>query len=226
MLAIVQSILLVATVLLSTISFQVGASENAGNCGELVNGYGPFDYTNPAHRQEKLPVVEDIHFTQEVENLTSGSTGTVESDLDYVLHAFPNHHRALYAMGNWQLRQGNRGGATYSAECYFDRAVRFRPGDAVSWMLYGMYEYKRGNNERALEKYEQALKVNPKLIEAHYNLGLLLVELERYDDAQKQAVEAYSAGFPLDGLKNKLAALGYWPPGTGGSDRSGQAKGK
>jgi len=149
----------------------------------------------------------------------SGVSGTVGADLDYTLRAFPNHHRALFAMSKYQLRKG-QGKATYTADCYFDRAVRFKPDDAVAWMLYGIDDYQRGNRESALEKYQKALLIDAQLIEAQYNIGLLYVELGKYEEAQELARKVYARGFPLDGLKNRLQALGYWSTTEGAKDGS------
>jgi hypothetical protein len=48
-----------------------------------------------------------------------------------------------------------------------------------------------------------------KSTEIHYFLGLVLIDLHDYDEAQKHAIEAYALGHPLPGLKDKLAAAGY-----------------
>ena len=67
-------------------------------CGPLeTGGYGPYDYTNPIHFREKLPIVEGAHFDAGVESLRGHlkkNAGTLDGDLDYTLRAFPNHHRA------------------------------------------------------------------------------------------------------------------------------------
>ena len=97
----------------------------------VANAYGPFDYTNPTHFRENLPIVETYHFTMEVETLQAGATGTHPGgDLDYTLRAFPNHHRALYAMGRYQLMHEDMviaPEARWTADCYFQRAIAFRP---------------------------------------------------------------------------------------------------
>jgi hypothetical protein len=37
-------------------------------CGSLRNSYGPYDYTNPRHVAENLPIVEVAHFNANVEH--------------------------------------------------------------------------------------------------------------------------------------------------------------
>jgi tetratricopeptide (TPR) repeat protein len=180
-------------------------------CGALENAYGPFDYTDASERREKLPIVEQFHFNADVENLRRGQSGSIIGDLDYTLRAFPNHHRALNAMARLQLTNPTAAVAPYrSADCYFNRAMRFRPGDGTVRMIYGTFLFKRGERDAALKRYEEAVALLPESAEAHYNMGLLQVELKRYDQALEQAHKAYALGYPLQGLKNRLKRAGKW----------------
>ena len=184
------------------------------DCGQLANRYGPYDYTNQEHKVKRLPVVERAHFTPVVERLERGSTGLLADDLDYTLRAFPNHHRALYAMAKYQIANGYPLEATYySADCYFHRAIRFKPDDGIVWMLYGIYKHKVKKHNEALEKYKSALKLMANSAELNYNVGLLYADMQMYDQAAKHAREAYKLKFPLPGLRNLLKEKGYWKKG-------------
>ncbi len=176
-------------------------------CGPLENGYGPFDYTNPRHFREFLPRVEAYHFSAEIENLVGRN---VVGDIDYTLRAFPNHHRALYSMSRYYLEEVPRGGhrMRYSAECYFDRARRFVPGDAAVVLLEGMYFMKLGKTVEARQRFETALAMEPNSAEIHYNAGLLFADLGEYNRAAEHAKTAYTLGYPLPGLRNKLRKAG------------------
>jgi tetratricopeptide (TPR) repeat protein len=185
--------------------------DNGSMCGNLKNPYGPFDYTNAAHRKEKLPIVEKFHFDLDVQSLRRGARGHyVEDDLDYVLRAFPNHHRALYAMARYQLRAKHRKPRHYSAECYFDRAIRFNPNDGIVYMIFGIYLHKKGKVNEAMKQYTKALKLIPESAELHYNMGLAQLDLNHYKNAELHAIEAYRLGYQLPGLKKKLIELGHW----------------
>jgi predicted Zn-dependent protease len=182
-------------------------------CGELKpTGNGPFDYIDSNDRQHKLALVEGHHFTPEVEKLVRGSTGTLGADLSYTLMAFPNHHRALAAMGKLALRdkRPKPPGARYSAECFFDRALRFRPSDAGVHFVYSNYLLKAGKVDKALEQLQQAVELQPENPSANYNLGLLYVQKKDYEQARTYAKKAYELGFPLPGLKNQLKQAGKW----------------
>ncbi len=187
-------------------------------CGRLENAYGPYDYTNPADVRERLPIVERFHFNQEVESLVSGQTGQLPGgDLAYTLRAFPNHHRALYAMVKYILKNEHQRippGADYPGECYLMRAVRFNPKDVNVRIIYGIYLSSIGRENDALVQYEEAEELAPNNAEVHYNLGLLYRKLHRLDAAVEHARIAYRLGYPLQGLKNQLKEDGVWTPDT------------
>jgi tetratricopeptide (TPR) repeat protein len=128
------------------------------------------------------------------------------------LRAFPNHHRALYLIGEYQLRtkRSPPPNANYSAECYFERAIAFRPADGAVRMIYGGFLHRKGDLQAALAQYRAALARLPDFPELHYNLGLLLVDLKDYEGAWEHAAIAYRGGYPLPGLRNKLQAAGHW----------------
>jgi len=182
-------------------------------CGNLSNAYGPWDYTNPDHFQEKLPIVTIAHFTTSVENLTKGKSGTILGDLDYTLRAFPNHHRALYAMARYQLRypnQINRQTRYRTAECYFKRAMAFKPDDGKVLMLYGIYEYKRERLDHAEELYFKALEHIPENPDLQNNIALLFLKKSDYEKAKIHAEKAYQYGFPFRGVEKILKNKNKW----------------
>ena len=183
-------------------------------CGSLQNGYGPYDYTDPVMRRSKLPVVESGHFDAGVESLRGHAKNrhALAGDLDYTLRAFPNHHRALYAMARYYLssKEYNRPPLPRSAECYFDRAARFAPHDGIVRLIQGIYFYKSGDIDAATEEFRTALALSPDSAEVHYNIGLAYVELDRLAEAKEHADRAYELGHPMAGLRNKLKRRGAW----------------
>jgi tetratricopeptide (TPR) repeat protein len=221
--------LIVAVVLASSLAFSGGSS--AEDCGQPYDSpghYGPFDYTDPS-RKENLHLVEMAHFTTYMEELAlsgfsslkpkikeelPGGEIVVPGNFDYTLKAFPNHHRALYAMGMYQLRHRKasmaeyqqllRSGHAYTAECYFARAIMFKPDDGMVHHAYGAFLHKAGQLREAEEQYLAALATMPNAPEPHYDLGLLYIDLHEYDKAEAQAKAAYDLGYPLPGLRRKL----------------------
>lgn len=179
------------------------------SCGSLRNAYGPYDYWSD---KDKLPIVEGAHFTPEVETLKAGKSSTLGGDIDYTLRAFPNHPRALLAMVRLgeRLKSDRPGGAHYSVACFLDRAIRFRPDDAMARMIFGTYLAKRKKNELALQHLEIAEKNASDNANVHYNLGLVYFDLGKYDKSLSHAHKAYRLGFELPGLRAKLEKAGKW----------------
>jgi len=197
--------------LLLVLMLAIASARAADDCPAYVKHDPGGDYTNPEDRQG-LAVVENFHFTQNVERLVRGASGALGADISYTLEHFPNHHRALAAMSRLALRDKNRKphGARYTIECFFDRALRYRPDDARVHALFGAYLLALGQTDAALEQLEHSARLEPENPTAHYNLGLLYVKKKDYDKARSSAQKAYGMGFPLPGLKNKLTAAGEW----------------
>ena len=183
-------------------------------CGDIyAKRYGPFDYTNPEDFKKRLPIVEQYHFTADVENLIAGNTARVPGpDLSYTLSAFPNHHRALAAMTKLAIREKTNKPqlSKYTMECWFDRAIEWRSEDGMVRMIFGNYLSHVKRYNEALPQYlkaEELLKNNANLF---YNMGLLYFNTKDYDKSRAYAKKAYAAGFPLPGLKNMLMKVGKW----------------
>jgi tetratricopeptide (TPR) repeat protein len=192
------------------------AADLRPECGVLDNPMGPFDYTNLNDRTN-LTIVENAHFTREVEalkghNKCGGNGCQLRADLDYTLRAFPNHHRALLAVVNYNLRRMDDmyGKLARTASCYFERALYFKPEDPTVHMIFGYYLSSVGDSARALEEYQTALELAPHSAEVHYNLGLLYADRGEYPQARDHAVRAYELGYPLPGLRAKLQRAGQW----------------
>ena len=214
----------------TVVSAGIVNGEDCGNPNDS-GGVGPYDW-NDSGLAYDIWMVEKAHFTPFIEELAIyGSTvrkptqaserykgrQSVAGNLDYTLRAIPNQARALYAMGAWQLRLRQESFSDYqnkkdswrfrSAECYFDRALQFRPNDANVHLAHGIFLYNKGDKQAALSQYLRAVELAPDAPEAHYNLGLLYVELGNYQLAREHADKAYELNYPLTGLRDKLARL-------------------
>lgn len=194
-----------------------GAARAAdGFCEEIISRFGPFDYrkgqTTLAY---ELNLVDSTHFTSNIENGIKGRSGTLGGELDYTLHAFPNHTRALASLDRLSLKNKNvtiLPGMTLPVECFFERAVRFAPDDGEARAAYATYLFQRGKTDAAMKMFVEAERLSPDDPRINYNLGLMYAKAKDYEKANRFAQKAYRLGFPLPGLKNQLVAAGKWRP--------------
>jgi Flp pilus assembly protein TadD len=193
---------------LSTAATETSAAEVAPAvaCTPLGVGDQLIDYNDPA-MAARLQIVEAYHFNSDVRSLRKGQSSTVAGDLDFVLRAVPNHYPALAAMGRWQATNGApkaADGHAEPAQCYFERAIRFRPTDAQLRVAYGVFLHQTRQLDAAQREYEAAEAMGGGGAELYYNMGLLLLDRGDIERAQQYADKAYELGYPLPGLKNKL----------------------
>ena len=176
------------------------------------DGIGPFDYNNP-NNATWLRNVDGNHFNHDVRTLRKGqSSAFVGADLHFILHRFPNHHRALDAMMRLsdKEKKARPAGASETLECYLYRAAVFAPEDPIPVTIYGIHLLKLGKRKEALEQLTAAEKLKPDDRNVHYNLGLLYFDEKNYAKSREHAKRAYELGFPLGGLRSKLQSVGAW----------------
>lgn len=191
-------------------------AELSSDCGILYarGQYGPYDYRN---QRDKLPIVEGAHFTDFIEALIKGNRVKYPgADIDYTLRAIPNHHRALIAM----VRLGEKEKTDkpyevrYTVECWFRRAIEFRPDDSIVRMIFSTYLHKNGRTPEANAQLNMATTYAKDSAFTHYNIGLHYFDMQNYDLALVQAHKAMALGLPQTQLRDKLHSVGKWaePP--------------
>lgn len=188
------------------------AQVSPSSCGQLraPGQFGPFDFRTA---QSQLPIVENYHFTPVVEALIRGSTNTLPGgDLDYTLRAFPNHHRALSAVVRYgdKMKSLKPPGLNFSVECYFYRALQFRPDDTIVRMIYARYLAKLERTPEAKQQLELATASAGDNAFSHYNIGLIYFDFKDFDKALEQAHKAIKLGFPRTALQEQLQSIGKW----------------
>lgn len=183
-------------------------------CGSLVNAYGPYDYRK--ERTRALRVVDAYHFNSDVQQLRRGQSGNLGDDLNYVLRASPNHHRALAVISEWGVRTKSPQPPTLprTIDCYFERASRYQPDDHIVRMLYAAYLQRTQQTAQALRVLEPLEKQENLEAFTHANLGLLLMDLNAPERALVQAWRAQALGWTRPELKDRLEKAGKWrePP--------------
>jgi tetratricopeptide (TPR) repeat protein len=178
-------------------------------CGTMANHIGPWDYRT---KPEVLGTVERHHFAPQVEQLKAGQSSYLMDDLDYVLLAFPNHHRALNSLT--RLAQKSKGpritNARHPTYCYYLRAIEIAPDDARVRGIYAIYLSNNGKVEEALVQSLEGERLGADDGNSLYNIGLLYYKSKDYEMAREYAKRAEAAGYPLSGLKDLLRKAGAW----------------
>jgi tetratricopeptide (TPR) repeat protein len=195
----------------SAASAQGGSAQQCGN--PFANHFGPFDFRKADDATKAL--VEKFHFTPGIEALTRPQNTTyneMAGDVSYTLHVFPNHPRALLTM----TRLGERHkspqppGASFTVDCYYQRAVMFRPDDTVVRGLYATYLARNGRKPEALQQLAVARRLAADNPISNYSIGAVYFELGEFDLAVQQAHKAAALGFPSKGLENALKNAKQW----------------
>ncbi len=191
----------------------IGTTLEGKKCAGILVSFGPYDYLQRDSLKSELQVVEENHFSAEIERLEGGQTTTAIGDIHYTLSTWPNHHRALNSALRYRLQSLGawpEDSKVPPVECYLQRAINFSPNDPKPYIMYGLLMHKAGQYDTALKAYQTAIRLLPNDIITQYNMGLTLVELKKFQEAQAVGETVYAAGFPLPGLKKKLIAAGHW----------------
>ena len=204
--------------------FPVFAQVSANICGPLANSdFGPYDFRPNKFKSDdmdsythKLWLVESAHFRPRVESLIGGNRDNSKEppggDIDYTLRAFPNHHRALMAVMNYGERKKSQqpAGLRYTVECYFERAIRFKPDDTIARMIYATYLTKNSRTPEAVSQLQISASFAADNAFTHYNIGLVYFDMKNYAKALVQAHAAMALGFERTELRDLLKRVNQW----------------
>jgi tetratricopeptide (TPR) repeat protein len=95
-------------------------------------------------------------------------------------------------------------------------AIAAQPQRPEPYIFLAVTYRKQKKLDLALKVLEDAdAAVGGGSAEIQYNLGVISLEMGNVDAAAAYARRAYSNGYPLDSLKNKLRQMGRWKDGAG-----------
>lgn len=100
-----------------------------------------------------------------------------------------------------------------AAVVHLNRAVEIAPDYATAWNNLGTIAYQTQQYERAEACFRKALDADPTLFEPLVNLGGVLINLHKLDDAWKYNVAAVIAR-PNDALANSQLGMTYFDMGS------------
>ncbi len=115
-------------------------------------------------------------------------------------------------------------GQAAEARNLIDGLIASEPSDAQSWFCRGAIEQRTGEREKAVASYRHAIALEPRLPNAHNNLGLLFEQEGRFEEAAHcyAAAVAHDPSF-LPALCNSGSVawkLGRWPDVINWYDRA------
>lgn len=180
-------------------------------CGPIrtPGHYGPYDYNT---NRDKLGVVEWYHFRPQVAALIKPMFSSFGADISYTLKAFPNHHRALETLIRLYDREPGAAPreSAFTYDCWFERAMRWRPDDLVARLLWASFLIKTKRPEMATAELAYADATSGEDGFSHHNIGLLYARMGAFDQALVQAHRAQALGFVRDDLRDILVKAGRW----------------
>lgn len=199
---------------LSALILGLGASESIlaqpNSCRQLPKvGYGPFDYRTQRKMGE---LVEQYHFTPQVEALIGGATGHIGQDLEYTLDRIPNHHRALTSLMRLAARDKRVQipHMNHRVDCYFERALVFASDDTITRTLYALHLSGTARRDEAIRQLDVASEHAGDNPFSHFSIGLVYFDVKAYDKAAERAVRARALGLPRSELIDRLKEVGRW----------------
>ncbi len=126
--------------------------------------------------------------------------------LGHVADTHPMHAEIAAHMGLAHRDLGQQEAALR----YFDMAIDGCPTCSVGHQAKAMFYRDAGQPAQArevLEAGDRALEGKSAVI--HYLLGLVLMDMKDFPAAQEHARRAYELGYPLPGLRDRLARAGH-----------------
>lgn len=168
------------------------------------------DYRDRSTPQLRWNIQDNMaaHLQPAMERMANGEySRRVMADINWTLLRYPNHQVGLDALIKYALA-GGQIYEFYSPDCYLELAQTYYPDDDKVALARGYYFWKIGEASQAKDAYENASRINPASSSANYNLGLIYFEEKKYIEASRYASIAYSLGYPLSGLREKLFSVG------------------
>lgn len=146
-----------------------------------------------------LTILESAHVRTIPNSLSQGRMDNALGDIKYTLARFPNHPVSLQQLSMVAQMVKN----TTLAVNYFERAITLYPQYALTRAQYGMFLVATNNLDAGIEKFKQAIEIEPKLSAGYAGLAHAYTkkgDLEQAREAAKNARELGFAGKLPDGL--------------------------
>ena len=117
----------------------------------------------------------------------------------------PNAVECLTDLGTIYLKSG----MLEKARELLEKALSLGRKDSALYSNLALVYARQGDDMRAEQWYQEALKIEPDLIEALTNLGHLYLRNNRLEEAERTFMQVVSNGLENGGLVDVHLALGY-----------------
>ena len=97
-----------------------------------------------------------------------------------------------------QGMQASQAGRYDQALQAFDQALKLKPNDPAIISYQATVYYAKGNNAKAMELCNQAIKLNPSFARAYNQRGMIYQSQEKYREALPDLQKAKSLGYGID----------------------------
>lgn len=132
-------------------------------------------------REEKSDMTAEEFYQAGVDKAQAGDNSGAIENLQRAVEKDPQHALAHNDLGVLHYNAGEKDKALR----YYERAAELDPANPVIQKNLGDYNcIEQGNIQGALEKYVQALNLNPEDPEALLNIGRICMVVGKYDDAR------------------------------------------
>jgi predicted O-linked N-acetylglucosamine transferase (SPINDLY family) len=150
----------------------------------------------------------------------SGDLTRAQALYEEILKVQPSHFDALHLLGVIAAQTRNPGRAV----ALVSRALEIDSRNAIAYFNRGSALQELGRLSAALSDYDQAIALNPGLVQAYANRGVILFELRRF----QAALESCDKALQLDpsfaeahfNRANALKGLELWDAALDGYDRA------
>lgn len=106
--------------------------------------------------------------------------------LKHAVSLYPYYHDAYGQLGLAYFRKNEY----KESLAYYEKSIEYNKNNALVWSNMGTCHYNLGNFDKAKSCYMQAVKLNPRMIDAHRNLGAMFAMKRQFNEALQQFDEA------------------------------------
>lgn len=119
--------------------------------------------------------------------------GDNEEAKDYLIESLrltPDDAWSLVVLANQYAKEDDQ----ETAAKFVRRALELKPGDPWALNTLATALMEQGKHEEALKTYEEAIASDASFANAHYGRAMVLIRMERFEDAAKALREMFSSG--------------------------------